>query len=147
MRPRRLLLLVPLLLTACGDRPLQDILQADPNLQPEGSAPAVTGSCDRITRSRLPRTFPDSFCYPNADLRQVTETTQEDDSIAIEARWTTEDEAAQVRQFYQAAFEQEGWEVTTAEGAPLEAVKDGVRVAVDLTGAGEATPFTVSYRP
>ncbi|MEO0410113.1 MAG: S-layer homology domain-containing protein, partial [Cyanobacteria bacterium P01_A01_bin.135] len=47
----------------------------------------------------------------------------------------------------QAAFEQEGWEVTTAEGAPLEAVKDGVRVAVDLTGAGEATPFTVSYRP
>ena len=148
MRPRRLLLFASLLLAACGDRPLQDILQADPNLQPEGATPAITGSCDRVTRSRLPRAFPNRFCYPNADLQQVTETTQEDDSLAIDARWTTQDDAAQVREFYQAAFEQEGWETTTtADSRPLEAVKDGVRVAVDLAGGAEATPFTVSYRP
>ncbi|MGB3614077.1 MAG: hypothetical protein WBA10_09805, partial [Elainellaceae cyanobacterium] len=135
---------------ACNGRSLQDALQADPNLQPDAAEVAASG-CDDVTRSRLPNAFPDSFCYPNADLLKVSETTL-DEGADIEARWSTADEAEQVGRFYRDALEQENWEITNpaaAEADPIEAVKDGVRVAIAL-GAGQAdaaTQFTVRYRP
>ncbi len=145
-----------MLLAACDGRPLQDALQTDPNLRPETSAepPRPAATCSEIARSRLPEAFPSGFCYPEADLLQVTESTL-DNGTAIEARWSTEDDAEQVQSFYREAFEQENWEVTTSTDvsatAPIEAVKDGVRVAIAIPagqseGAGAAS-FTVSYRP
>jgi len=145
-------------MAACTGQPLQDILQPDPNLEPAGSEPvgseiagSSVASCDSISRSRLPSAYPDSFCYPDAELQQVTETTL-DQGSDIEARWSTADDSEQVEAFYRDALVQENWELTTSaadETGDIEAVKDGVQMAIALTAsqADAATLFTVSYRP
>ncbi|MGF1515550.1 MAG: S-layer homology domain-containing protein [Elainellaceae cyanobacterium] len=164
-----LLGLVAVLSAACGQS-LDQVLQPDPNLQPEGLDPAgqpsaagqAAGRCEQVARSRLPSAFPDALCYPSADLLQVTETAL-DEGTAVEARWSTMDVADQVRSFYRDVLTQANWEVTNpadADTEALRAVKDGIRVEVAIanqpsgrSGADGADadsprlPFTVSYRP
>lgn len=154
--------------TACGQS-LDQVLQPDPSLQSEtAESPEAPrsfpdrGNCSDIVRSRLPSAFPDSLCYPNAELAQVTESTL-DEGTAVEARWSTEDAVGDVRSFYREALVQDGWEITnpsdsggdsdddsenSSTAAPIEAVKAGLRATVTTEQTnGSPLSFVVSYRP
>lgn len=153
-------------LASCSNSPwaqsLERSIAADPQLQTniEGSAtPASSGTAE------LPVNFPNEIPrYPNAELLEATAGDTASASGGVNqtmlTRWGTSDPADQIRQFYQAQLNQNGWRLVQPASSPspdqpIVAERDGLRAIVTLrspigaagsTGDANATEFTIAYQ-
>jgi hypothetical protein len=82
-------------------------------------------------------TEPSDTASPTTETRSIETRTASQTPSETDTLWATADAAEQVRQFYQQLLTQQQWELTqpsaassSSATAPLEAVKDGVRVRV-----------------
>lgn len=139
-------------LTACANSPtgnnLERILAADPRLkEPNSVTLAPPNDPSRLTEVvQLPPSFPESIPrYPNAELKQVTQPTNQgtgesgNQAIASEpqtTRWVTSDPSNLVQSFYQKEFQANNWEIlrqpTDDQGGTFEVRRNGLQVTVAI---------------
>ncbi|MEO1210991.1 MAG: S-layer homology domain-containing protein [Cyanobacteria bacterium J06638_20] len=115
-------------LAACTGGNLEQSLAPDPQLQ----AGEATGGLT-VTAS-LPPDFPAEIPpYPGAALQAVTsEASGTEGATQVVTRWATRDSQEEVMQFYQAAFEQQSWELVSEDDTRLVARQDDLNVQFEL---------------
>ncbi len=151
-------------LGSCANSSLERSLAADPQLQTGAGGfgrPNAASSSPLRATAALPPDFPEEIpIYPDAALQAVTATTTEDgsDRPNVLTRWLTTASATEVQQFYQQAFQSQGWQVNSTGISPLEAVsatKNGLQVTLNLASVASPAPaaspvsttdFSLSYR-
>lgn len=118
-------------LAACTGGNLEQSLAPDPQLQ----AGEATGGLT-VTAS-LPPDFPAEIPpYPGAALQAVTsEASGTEGATQVVTRWATRDSQEEVMQFYQAAFEQQGWELVSEDDTRLVAQQGDLDVQFELVPA------------
>jgi len=136
-------------LTGCGEN-VGDWFAPDPQLEESpGVIGATPDSADEVTIS-LPDDFPGEIPrYPDSRLLNVGDRDGETRTL-----WGTNSTLAEVQDYYQRAFLEEGWQLE--DESPTEANTDqlvarGDDLEVTVVGATEtdestATTFTLSYR-
>ncbi len=157
---------------------LERSLAADPQLQTGagGFGSPSTAPALRATAT-LPPDFPSEIpIYPGAALQAVTAAAasagsgaggaggtgsargvglpaRSADRPAVLTRWLTPDSATQVQQFYQQAFQSNGWQLAANGTSPLDslrATKSGLQVTLNLaaaSAASQAAPAPASASP
>lgn len=140
-------------LGSCANSALERSLAADPQLQTGAGGfgrPVATSPSPLRTTAALPPDFPEEIpIYPDAALQAVTATTAEagSDRPDVLTRWLTTASALEVQQFYQQAFQSQGWQVDSTGISPLDAVsatKNGLQVTLNLAAAESPAPSAPS---
>jgi hypothetical protein len=137
-------------LSACGEN-AADWFAADPQLEESPGVIGTTPDSPDEVAIRLPDDFPMEIPrYPDARLLNVSDRNGETRTL-----WATNSTLAEVQDYYQRAFQEEGWrleeESATTGGNTDQLVARGDDLQVTILGArdsGEsaATTFTLSYR-
>ncbi len=159
--------------------PLERSLAADPQLQTgAGGFGSPSTAPDLRATASLPPDFPSEIpIYPGAALQAVTAAAasagsdvssvsggaggagtasgvglpaQSADRPAVLTRWLTPDSATQVQQFYQQAFQSNGWQLAANGTSPLDslrATKSGLQVTLNLAAASAASPAAPTPAP
>lgn len=115
-------------LAACTGSNLEQSLAPDPQLQSEESAGGLTATAS------LPPDFPEEIPpYPGAALQAVTSNASGTEGASeVVTRWATRDSQEAVMQFYQAAFEQQGWERVSESDTRLVARRGELEVQFEM---------------
>lgn len=126
-----IVLAVTIPLAACTGGNLEQSLAPDPQLQAGDATDGLT-----VTAS-LPPDFPEEIPpYPGAALQAVTsEASGTENPPQVITRWATRDSQEEVMQFYQAAFEQQGWELVSENDTRLVAQQGDLDVQFELVPA------------
>jgi len=126
-----IVLAVTMPLTACTGSNLEQSLAPDPQLQSGDAADALTATAS------LPPDFPEEIPpYPGAALQAVTSSASGTEGGAeVVTRWATRDSQEAVMQFYQAAFEQQGWELVSENDTRLVGRQGDLEVEFEIEAA------------
>jgi len=111
---------------------LEQAFAPDPQLQQDGTGLEATAA--------LPPDFPEAIPqYPNAVLRSVTsENRSGTDTPQVQTRWATQDSPGEVTQFYQQAFQQNGWTLESESDTRLIAQQQDLEVRLNLANVPAA---------